>query len=185
MGGGLLVLVLACGNTRAAEEGFTSLFNGKDLSGWQYLGKPLDGKTATPDGRIEVKDGIIIMNARDAQGKGGIKDLYTIKTYNKDFHLKVEFRASLKADSGVYLRGKQLQVRDYRRRGEQKQLTKFKDDDWNELDIVVKGGTATCLCNGEALAPKTMTVPKKSGKGIGLQAETGKFEFRNVRIKEE
>src|SRR5262249_20100273 len=145
-------------------------------------------------------------------------------------HLKLEFRASLKSDSGVYLRGPQLQVRDFIRRNEQKQLKKFKNDDWNELDITVKGGNrltrlngrtltdkdvleltvrdgrpqaklngrdievnsvqvtvsalATCLCNGEPLAPKTMAVPQRSSAGIGLQAETGKFEFRNIRIKE-
>ena len=29
-----------------------------------------------------------------------------------------------------------------------------------------------------------MPVPTKSGQGIGLQAETGKFEFRRIRIKE-
>jgi hypothetical protein len=190
MGGGLMVLMLACGNAgRAAdkprvEEGYKSLFNGKDLTGWQYYGKPLDGKTATPDGRIEVKDGAIVMNEKDAKGKGGIKDLYTAMPFNKDFHLKLEFRASLKSDSGVYIRGPQLQVRDYIRRREQKQLTKFKNDDWNELDITVKGGTATCLCNGEPLSPKTMRVPVKSSRGIGLQAESGKFEFRNLRIKE-
>jgi hypothetical protein len=191
LGGGLVMLVLACGNTGRAkdkpkvEEGYTSLFNGKDLTGWQYLGKPLDGKTATPDDRIEVKNGVIVMNAKDAKGRGGIKDLYTVKPFNKDFHLKLEFRASLKSDSGVYIRGPQLQVRDFIRRGEQKKLKKFKNDDWNELDITVKGGTATCLCNGEPLSPKVMKVPKKSSKGIGLQAESGKFEFRNIRIKEE
>ena len=167
-----------------SEEGTTSLFNGKDLTGWKYYGKPMDGRTATPDRRIEVKDGVIVMNAKDENGKGGIKDLYTVKTFNKDFHLKLEFRGSLKSDSGVYLRGPQLQVRDFIRRNEQKQLKKFKNDDWNELDITVKGGTATCRCNGEPLAPPTMKIPTRSDKGIGLQAETGKFEFRNVRIKE-
>jgi hypothetical protein len=215
------------------EEGYTSLFNGKDLTGWRYTGAPkesLEGKTQTSDKRFEVVDGVIVANDKDVNGKGGIKDLYTLKPFNNEFHLKLEFRASLKSDSGVYLRGPQLQVRDYIRRGEQKQLKKFKNDDWNELDITVKNGVvvttvngraltnkdvleltvkdgkptaklngedvavnaiqvavtavATCLCNGEPLAPKTMNVPMKSTQGIGLQAETGKFEFRRVRIKE-
>jgi hypothetical protein len=235
-----LVLGLACAaagyaddkkeDTPKVEEGYTSLFNGKDLTGWKYYGKRLDGKTETPDGRIEAKDGVIVMNETDAKGKGGIKDLYTVKTYNNDFNLKLEFRAALKADSGVYLRGPQLQVRDFIRRNEQRQLKKFKNDDWNELDITVRGGSfaatvngkalkasdvleltvkgrrpaaklngkdidvtaiqvtanalATCLCNGEPLSPRTMSVPAKAAAGIGLQAETGKFEFRNIRIKE-
>jgi hypothetical protein len=214
------------------EPGYTSLFNGKDLTGWRYAGSKevLEGKTETGDKRFEVVNGVIVANEKDAKGKGGIRDLYTIRDFNKDFHLKMEFRASLKSDSGVYIRGPQLQVRDFIRRNEQKQLKKFKNDDWNELDITVKNGVittnvngkaltdkdvlemtvkdgkpeaklngkeveiksiqvainavATCLCNGEALSPKTMNIPMKSTQGIGLQAETGKFEFRRIRFKE-
>ncbi len=166
------------------EEGYRSLFNGKDLSGWKYPGKngkPLEGKTETPDKRIEVKEGVILVNEKDTAGEGGIKDLYTVEDYGTDFHLKLEFRASLKSDSGVYLRGPQLQVRDFIRRGEQKQLTEvFKNDDWNELDITVKGKVATCLLNGKPLEIMK-NLPAKGG--IGLQAETGKFEFRHVRVK--
>lgn len=161
------------------EPGYTSLFNGKDLSGWHYKMKggneALEAKTETSDKRFTVKDGAIVAEV----GKG-IRDLYTVKEFGKDFHLKLEFRAGPKADSGVYIRGPQLQVRDYVRRNEQKHLTKFKNDDWNELDITVKGNEAVCLCNGEPVGK--LKVPAKGG--IGLQAETGKFEFRRVRIKE-
>jgi hypothetical protein len=207
------------------EDGYTSLFNGKDLSGWQYKKDILDGKTETADKRFQVVDGVIV--AHDI-GKFDIKDLYTVKQFDKDFNLKLEFKAGPKADSGVYIRGPQLQVRDYIRRNEQKQLKGFKNDGWNELDITVKSGVvvttvngkavtpkdelevtvkngkpvaklngqtvdvaklevsvnnvATCLCNGEPLSPPTMNVPAKGP--IGLQAETGKFEFRKIRIKE-
>ena len=218
-----LVVLASLSTPAVAGDGFESLFNGKDLTGWKYYAETdLTGKTATADGRFTVKDGVIIAEV----GKG-IKDLYTAKAYNGNFHFKVEFRAALKADSGVYVRGPQLQVRDFPRRGEMKQLTKFKNDDWNELDIVVtanklltkvngkslaptdalevsvKSGTATarvngkeidlsklevvhtaiahCTCNGQFM--EDMAVPNASEKGIGLQAETGKFEFRNVRIK--
>lgn len=228
----LTALPLHAADDFKVEEGYTSLFNGKDLTGWRYVGskESLEGKTETMDKRFQVVDGVIVANEKDANGKGGIKDLYTVKSFNKDFNIKMEFRAALKADSGVYIRGPQLQVRDFIRRNEQKQLKKFKDDDWNELDITVKNGVvttsvngkaltdkdvleltvkdgkpeaklngkevpataisvstaaqATCLCNGEALAPKTMNVPMQSTSGIGLQAETGKFEFRRIRIKE-
>ena len=213
------------GDDFTPEPGYVSLFNGKDLTNWKY-GKETDlaGKTETADKRFRVEKGIIIAE----EGKG-IKDLYTIKTFNSEFHLKLEFRAALKADSGVYVRGPQLQVRDFIRRGEMKgKLTKFKNDDWNELDIIVKnavpanlvngknlldsdelivlvknnkaaatlngkvvdiskidlsiGPIANCLCNGELM--ENMKVPLKSGQGIGLQAETGKFEFRRIRVKE-
>lgn len=182
---GLAAVALLAGTTPAddfkPEAGYVSLFNGKDLSGWHYKIKKgeneaLEGKTATSDQRFTVKDGALVAEV----GKG-IKDLYTVKEFGQDFHLKLEFRAGPKADSGVYIRGPQLQVRDFIRRGEQKHLTKFKNDDWNELDITVKGTEAICLCNGESIS-KPMKVPAKGG--IGLQAETGKFEFRRIRIKE-
>jgi hypothetical protein len=165
------------------EEGYVSLFNGKDLTGWRYVGSKADlaDKTETPDRRFEVKDGIIVANAKDAKGKGGIRDLYTVKDYNKDFHLILEFRAAPRADSGVYIRGPQLQVRDYPTVGPYKKLTKFKDGGWNQLDIIVKGTAAECRCNGEILE-KAFRVPERGG--IGLQAEAGKFEFRRIRVKE-
>ncbi len=164
------------------EEGYTLLFNGKDLTGWRYGNKAdaaLEGKAETPDGRFKVVDAAIVALEKDAAGKGGIRDLYTVQEFDKDFHLKLEFRAGLKADSGVYIRGPQLQVRDFIRRGEQKQLTKFKNDDWNELDITVTGAEAVCLLNGEMLSK--LKVPAKGP--IGLQAESGKFEYRRLRLR--
>jgi hypothetical protein len=179
----LVVALAARADEGKAGAGFRSLFNGKDLSGWRYpgkKGKPLDAVTATPDRRFEVKDGAIVANAKDSAGKGGVKDLYTADDFNKDFQVKLEFRAAPKSDSGVYIRGPQLQVRDFLRRNEEKSLAgTFKTDDWNELDITVKGTTATIRFNGRQW--KTMKVPAEGG--VGLQAESGKFEFRKVRIK--
>jgi Domain of Unknown Function (DUF1080) len=212
-----------------SEEGYTSLFNGKDLTGWRYpgaKGETLDGKTETPDKRIQVVGGIIVVNEKDDKGKGGIRDLYTVQQFDKNFHLKVEFRAAPRADSGLYIRGPQLQVRDYPTVGPYKPKG-FKPGDWNELDVTVKAGVvatsvngkavtdkdvlevtvkdgkpvaklngttidvnniqitvgpaALCKCNGEVIE-QAMKVPAKGG--IGLQAESGKFEFRNVRVKE-
>ncbi len=222
----LLVSSLAWADPPQAEDGFTPLFNGKDLTGWKYGNEVLDGKTETADKRFQVVEGLIVAQEKDAAGKGGIKDLYTVPSFDKDFQLKLEFRAGLKADSGVYVRRTQLQVRDYARRNEQKQLTKFKNDDWNELDITVRGGVVSTTVNGKAVGPqdlleltvkdgkpqarlngapvdvssvqctvgavaeclvngevvdKAMKVPA-SGP-IGLQAESGKFEFRRVRVR--
>jgi hypothetical protein len=172
-------------NVRAAddfkvEEGFTSLFNGKDLTGWRVGKEDLDGKTENANKRFQVVEGVIVANAKDANGKGGILDLYTTKDFNKDFTLRLEFRAAPRADSGVYIRGKQLQVRDYPTVGPYKKV-KFKEGDWNELEIIVKGQAAECRCNGEVIEP-AFKVPAKGA--IGLQAEAGKFEFRRIRVKE-
>jgi hypothetical protein len=173
---GLLLAAVAAvaGAGRAAdddfkvEDGYTSLFNGKDLTGWRYKPAPkvsLEGRTETPDGRIKVEGGAIVMRAKDNQGKGGIRDLYTVKEFDKPFHLKLEFRASLKADSGVYLRGPQLQVRDFIRRNEHKHLTRFKNDGWNELDITVRNGVVTTLVNGRVLTDQdTLELTVKGGK---------------------
>ena len=54
---------------------------------------------------------------------------YTVQEFNKDFHLKLEFRAAPKADSGLYIRGPQLQVRDYPTVGPYKKV-KFNSGDW-------------------------------------------------------
>lgn len=168
------------------SSGFHKLFNGKDLTGWVYPGKKgaeLDGKTESADGRVAVENGAIVMKAKDSKGKGGIKDLYTQKEFGNDFVLKLQFKAGPRADSGVYIRGNQLQIRDFARRGEQKHLKNFKNDDWNDLVITVKGKQATFTVNGEELKPAKMNVPAKGP--IGLQAETGQFEFRHVQIKEQ
>jgi hypothetical protein len=158
------------------EPGYTSLFNGKDLTGWRYGKDDLAGKTATPDKRIEARDGVIVVNV----GKG-TTGLYTVSNFDKDFHLKLQFRAAPRADSGVYIRGTQLQVRDYPTVGPYKKLQKFQAGGWNDLDIRVTGQKAVCSCNGEVLEPN-FQVPAKGG--VGLQAESGKFEFRRVRLME-
>jgi hypothetical protein len=79
----------------------------------------------------------------------------------------------------VYIRGPQLQVRDYPTVGPYKPKG-FKKGDWNELEIIVTGQKALCKCNGEVLE-KAFKVPATGP--IGLQAESGKFEFRRIRVK--
>jgi hypothetical protein len=155
------------------EPGFRSLFNGKDLTGWKFKNVDLKGETETANRRFQVRDGIIVAN----EGRG-IDDLYTVRAFDRDFHLKLEFRAAPRADSGVYIRGLQLQVRDYPTVGPYKPKN-FKSGDWNELEIKVHGRSALCTCNGETLE-KALRVPATGG--IGLQAETGKFEFRRIRL---
>src|SRR5205814_7126841 len=66
----LLALLLcgaaACAGT-PAQDGFTPLFNGKDLTGWGYKnGEKFDGKTESSDARYTAKDGMIVVNP----GKG-------------------------------------------------------------------------------------------------------------------
>ena len=106
--------------------------------------------------------------------------LRTTETFAGDFILKLEFRASPRADSGIFVRGRQLQCRDYSTMGPYRTLTKYKPQDWNEVEIVVKGASALCTCNGEVLEA-AMPVPATGG--IGIESDAGTMEYRNIRLK--
>ncbi|MFO0908036.1 MAG: DUF1080 domain-containing protein [Isosphaeraceae bacterium] len=165
------------------EPGFVRLFNGKDLTGWRVrqTKEDLAGKTTTADGRFAVRDGAIV-----ATGAAKIVDLDTIATFPRVFVLRLDFRASDRANSGLYIRGKQLQVRDYATIGPYTKLEHFKKGDWNAIEVIVRheGGKRTvarCTCNGELLEA-ALEVP---GNGpIGLQSETNQLEYRNIRLRE-
>jgi hypothetical protein len=178
-----------CGQ-ETVEEGYTSLFNGKDLTGWEYGPVPvakkpiiekLDGKVATRDMVFEVNNGVIV-----ASGKR-IMALYTAREFDRDFVFKLEFRHTgekPKDNSGIYIRGPQLQldaVTEGGLTGVFRKLTRFKAGDWNEIEITVKGTEAVCKCNGELIG-KALQVPEKGT--IGLQSEYGRFEFRKIWIRE-
>src|SRR5205809_993309 len=157
------------------------LFNGKDLTGWGYKkGPTFNGKIESDDKRFSAKNGMIVVNAATDANKG-IKMLWTVREFPKDFELRLEFRAAVNADSGLFIRGPQLQVRDYLVAGPYKKLTKYKAQDWNEIVVVVKGQVAHCTCNGEVLEA-ALKVPATGG--IGLEADRGQMEYRNIRLKE-
>ena len=159
------------------QDGFEPLFNGKDLTGWKYkTGDAFDGKTEASDGRYSAKDGMIVVNP----GKGTAQ-LWTVKEFPKNFELRLEFRAAVNADSGLFLRKPQLQVRDYLVAGPYKKLEKYKPQDWNEIVVVVKDNVAHCTCNGEVLEA-ALKLPETGP--IGLEADRAQMEYRNIRIKE-
>jgi lysophospholipase L1-like esterase len=188
------------------EEGFEALFNGRDLTGWGYrptteadrksaarwqaadpdaaawpfveAAAIFDGMKATPDGRFAVKGGRLVVTTPPAYRK--IQQLWTTREFPEDFVLKLEFRATPNADSGLYVRGPQLQVRDYRVAGPYKGLKSYKPQDWNELVVTVEGGAARATCNDELLEA-ALAVPA-SGP-IGLEGDRGQMEYRRIRIK--
>jgi len=158
------------------EAGFEPLLNEKDLTGWHYENRePFDGKQHASDGRYTARDGRIVVNP----GKG-LAQLWTTREFPSDFHLKLEFRAGVDADSGIFLRKPQLQCRDYLVAGPYKELKQYRPQDWNEIDVVVKGDVATCTCNGE---PLEFTRPLPATGPIGLEADRGQMEYRRIRIK--
>ena len=190
----------------AIEEGFESLFNGRDLTGWGYrptseadketarrwrasdpnaaewpiVTAPVsfDGLASTPDGRFAAMNGRLVVTTPPAGRK--IQQLWTLREFGEDFILKLEFRATPNADSGVYVRGPQLQCRDYRLAGPFKGLTRYKPQDWNELVITVQDGIARATANGEPLDVE-LKVPATGP--IGVEGDRGQMEYRRIRIK--
>jgi len=184
------------------EPGFVSLFNGRDLTGWGFRKTPpqrkpkkpnpnrpvfveikepvtFDGQTRSNDGRYVAVNGRLVATT-PAEGRR-IQQIWTTKEFGSDFVLKLEFRATPNADSGVFIRGPQLQCRDYRLAGPYTDLKNYRPQDWNELVVTVKGEVAHCVCNGEVINA-AMKVPA-SGP-IGLEGDRGQMEYRRIRIKE-
>jgi lysophospholipase L1-like esterase len=183
------------------EPGFASLFNGQDLTGWGFLPTPprkqpknprpdapvfveikeavsFDGKQASSDGRYVAINGRLVVTT-PVEGRR-IQQLWTTEEFGDDFVLKLEFRATPNADSGVFIRKPQLQCRDFLLAGPYTELKNFKAGDWNELVVTVKGGIAHATCNGELLTDD-MAVPE-SGP-IGLEGDRGQMEYRRIRLK--
>ncbi len=189
------------------EPGFVSLFNGRDLTGWGYRPTSesdiqtaknwqardpnaaawpvvtravnFDGKTASDDGRYVAKNGRLIVTT-PPEGRR-IQTLWTTREFPKDFILKLEFRATPNADSGVFIRQPQLQCRDYLLAGPYKQLKQYKPQEWNEIVVTVKGGEAHATCNGEVLEA-AMKLPATGP--IGLEGDRGQMEYRRIRLRE-
>ena len=154
---------------RQAEEGFTPLFNGRDLTGWIY-GRRGGAEHRTGRG-YQVENGVLFTTAED----GG--NLFTEKQYS-DFVLRFEFRLTENANNGIGIRapiegdaaysGMEIQVLDdggskYRdlkpaqyhgsvyqmfpaRRGFQKPV-----GEWNSEEIRVEGRRITVTLNGTVI----------------------------------
>jgi len=179
---GLLIVLSApaarAGDDFTPEPGYISLFNGKDLTGWGYKTNNFDGKTATDDGRYSAGDGILTVHPRVPRL---LQALWTTPQFPHDFNLKMEFRASTNADSGIFIRKPQLQCRDYLVAGPYKNLKLYKPQDWNEIDITVTNNVAYCTCNGEVLES---ALPVPSTGPIGLEGDRGQMDYRHIRLKE-
>ena len=160
------------------EPGYISLFNGKDLTGWGYLTNNFDGKTASDDGRYSAADGILTVHPRTPRL---VQKIWTTREFSNDFNLKLEFRAGTNADSGIFIREPQLQCRDYLVAGPYTKLTKYRPQDWNEIEVTVTGLVAHCTCNGEVL---TNALPVPATGPIGLEGDRGQMEYRRIRLKE-
>ncbi len=170
LGMGLAVSLVGMGMAAAdefqLEEGFTRLDNGQDLAGWR--GK-LEGWS--------VVDGAIQLDANRAKGS-----IFSETLHGRNCTIRLQFRAAKRADSGVYIYGKQLQVRDYPKAGPARYARFAKPaGQWNDLEWDITDGVAVVRLNGNVIegAWRIGTSPR----GIGLQKERGDFAFRYIRFQ--
>ena len=185
----------------AIEEGFTALFNGKDLSGW---------KKVNGSGEYKIEDDSIVGFDKNIKGNTFLR---TEKTY-KDFDFRFEMKFDdLSGNSGMMFRGLQKPGENGRVHGYQcehdngndrswtaglfdearrgwlqpdkkdkeacaaftKQGQKiFKPEDWNEIRIVCKGKHIQIWLNGEARVDYTDNNPEFTPEGFfALQVHGG------------
>ncbi len=157
------------------DNGFVSLFNGKDLSGWKALvGNPISRSKMSEkelqdaqqkaneatSGDWIVKDGLLVFT-----GHGD--NLATTKQYG-DFELFVDWKITEKGDAGIYLRGTpQVQIWDTSRvevgaqvgsgglYNNQKNeriplvVADNKIGEWNTFHIIMIGDKVTVYLNGK------------------------------------
>lgn len=169
------------------QQGFQSLFNGKDFTGWRFVGK--DGETNEAP-NWKVADGVIQLSG------GGSPHLSTDREYT-DFEMRFEWRGLKdRYNSGFYVRsGPKLGSNQINlaKGAEGKFMAKVTGGDpvpqlqkpsgeWNEWRVVVEGETATFWCNGKQAWVATGLKPAKGY--VGLQAEGAPLEFRNLRLRE-
>jgi hypothetical protein len=189
-----------------APEGFTALFNGKDLTGWKV----------NEGGKMErwgADKGILYV-----EGEAG-GWLMTEKEYG-DFEVRVDFKLPKAGNSGVGLRspmkgdpayvGMEIQLLDDGA-DEYKNLKPFQytgsiygvvppakrvtkpAGEWQTIRIVAKGRKVTVELNGTEIVDANLDDHKDQfekhpgltrEKGhLGLQSHTGRVEFRNLYVK--
>lgn len=78
--------------SKEKKEGWVLLFNGKNLEGWTSVGKDVP-----PAFGWEIENGVLTVRKQDSK-RGG--DIITREQY-ADFDLKVDFRITKGANSGV------------------------------------------------------------------------------------
>ncbi|MBX7257815.1 MAG: DUF1080 domain-containing protein [Candidatus Hydrogenedentes bacterium] len=198
-----LALMVSVISFADAPEGFTSLFNGKDLTGWKG------------DSRLwSVKDGVIVGNTENVKLSHN-SFLMTEKKYS-DFVLRVKVKLR-NHNSGVQFRSEALD--DYAAKGYQADVAEAtyfgmlyeeqgrgilpywnalsdqeradifnasKKGEWNEYEITCNGDHVKMVLNGKVTLD--FDDPEGAKEGIiGLQLHAGpgmQVEFKDIYIKD-
>ena len=121
-----LIASIAQAASNQPPQGFTALFNGKNLDGWwgesttdprSYINLPADELAAKKQKSLDDINKHWSVEKGELVNDGHGLYLTTDKFYG-DFELLLEYKTVAKADSGVYLRGvPQVQIWDYTEEG--------------------------------------------------------------------
>jgi hypothetical protein len=188
---------LAIWLTLSSVAAQSSLFNGKNISGWQIHGTE----------KWYVENGELICESGPDKESGYLS---TLKSY-KDFVLKLEFKQEANGNSGVFFRstvngtiikGWQVEVaptgqhtggiyESYGRGWLIKPVPEkekyLKMGAWNQLKIQVIGSKVTTYLNGHEMIQLQDDRIAAGEGGIALQIHSGggiKVRWRNLKIKE-
>jgi len=198
-----VVLLFTLAVAGQAPAGWTSLFNGKDLSGWKRNG----------DEKWVVDQGTILCES--TANKYGY--LTTEKTY-QDFALRLEFKGEAEGNSGVFvharitgidpehgpdIEGMQVEVdpgkgkhtgglyesggRGWVAMPTAEGENALKPGEWNDLEVSVQGSHIRTRLNGVNVVDYTDPSPKFNEGVIALQIHTGggvKMRWKDIEIKE-
>jgi hypothetical protein len=166
------------------------LFNGKDLSGWEPLGKPENSHWV-------VRDGELINEAKGSN----------IKTTHRfdDFRLHIEVKCTEHCNSGIYLRGRyEIQVGTEGGTQSSHEMgaiygyapaaapVSVKEGDWNIFDITLVGRHVTVVRNGVKIHDNQELAGITGGALDAHEAEPGPFflqgdhsgglHYRNITV---
>lgn len=192
----VLALLVASQVSFAQDEfgEWATLFNGKDLTGWQ------NAHVARAENLWTAEDGCLT-NVRP-----GVNDIATVERW-RDFELHIEYKIPPGGNSGVYLRGRvELQVLDrphkqtlgtgdagavYGQRAPNVKAEKPAGE-WNSLDIRLIDNMLHVVSNGKTIhdnVPLTGVTPGGVAGELDepgplmLQGTHGKVWFRNITIR--
>jgi hypothetical protein len=164
------------------------IFNGKDLTGWEALGKT---------NQWIVENGVL------KSPKPGA-NIRTVKTFD-DFKLHIEFRYPKGSNSGVYLRGRyEIQIEDNKGMDPislyfggiygfiDPWLNMAKEPgEWQSYDVELVGRMVTVKANGTTIIYK-QEIPGVTGGALDskegepgplmMQGDHGPIEFKNIVI---
>jgi hypothetical protein len=179
-----VLVFLLQGLAAGEEEGeWHELFDGKTLNGWK----------AVSGANWRVEEGAIVVD----DGPQGL--LIHEDTYG-DYELSVEFKAAKGANSGVFLntadRPKDVKVDCYELNiappenpfptgsivGRKKAEGAGETDGWRKFEVRMEKGHLTVKLDGKVVIDDSFE-PAPKEKGLGLQKNSGRVAFRNIRVR--